>query len=124
MGEIVFKPHNIGTFQSLDSDALHLCNKNFELQKVRKDSVTISDSKSVSVIAKICKPVDSTGLIVSIKNYVFDLIPYLNSFCFYDPCNISCYIQEDAPLVFKFKGVRDISIIFFIITAHQYYMPN
>ena len=50
MGEILFKSHNIGTFQSLDSDVLNLCNKKFELHIVRKKSVTISDLKSVSVI--------------------------------------------------------------------------
>ena len=41
-------------------------------------------------------------------NHVFALIAYLNSFHFFDPCNISCYIQEDVPVVFKFKGARDI----------------
>ena len=69
MGEIILKSHNIGTFQSLDSYVLNLCNKKFELHIVRKESVTISDLKSVSVITEICRSVDSTGLIVSIRNY-------------------------------------------------------
>ena len=108
MGEIMFKSHNIGTFQSLDSDVINLCNRNFELHTVRKESVTISDLKCVSVITETGKLVDSTHLIVHTTNYVFALIAYLNSFHFFDPCNISCYIQEDVPIVFKFKGVRDI----------------
>ena len=107
MGEILFKSHNIGTFQSLDSGVLNLCNKKFELHTVQKELV-ISDLKSVSFITEICKSVDSTGLIVSIRNYVFALILYLNSFYFFDPCNSSCYIQKDVPFIFKFKGVYDI----------------
>ena len=123
MGEIVFKSHNIGTFQSLDSDAINLCNRKFELHTVHKESITISDLKNVSVITEICKSIDSTGLIVSTTNYVFALIAYFNSFYFFDPCNISCYIQEDVPFVFKIKGVPDIRHFFFI-TVNQYYMPN
>ena len=53
MGEIVFKSHNIGTFQSLDSDAINLCNRKFELHTVHKESITISDLKNVSVITEI-----------------------------------------------------------------------
>ena len=102
------KPHNIGLFQSLDGDVINLRNRKFELHTVRKVSVTISDLKSVSFITEICKSGDSTGLIVSTTNYVFVLIAYLNPFYFFDPCNISCYIQEDFPFVFKFKEVRDI----------------
>ena len=120
MGEILFKSHNIGTFQSLDSDVL--CNKKFELHTVRKESVTISNVKSVSVITEICKSVDNTGLIVSIRSNVFALISYLNSFYFFDPSNISCYIQEDVPFVFKFKGVCDIRhflLLQFIDTTWQ-----
>ena len=78
MGEIVFKSDNIGTFQSLDSDVINLCNRKFELHTVRKELVTISDLKSVSVITEICKSVDSTDLIVSATNYVFSLIAHLN----------------------------------------------
>ena len=84
----------------------------FELHTVRKKSVTISDLKSVSVITKICKSVDSTGFIGSTTNHVFAIIVYLISFYFFDPCNISCYIQEDVLFVFKFKGVREILDIF------------
>ena len=58
MGEILFKSHNIGTFQSLDGDVLNVCNKKFELHTVRKESVTISDLKIVSVITEICKSID------------------------------------------------------------------
>ena len=87
---------------------MNLCNRKFELHTVLKESVTNGDLKSVSVITEICKSIDSTGLIVSTTNYVFSLIPYLNSFYFFDPCNISCYMEEDVPFVFKFKGARDI----------------
>ena len=73
MDEIVLKSHNIGTFQSLDSEVINLCNRKFELHTVRKESVAISDL-SVSVITEICKSVDSTGLIVSTTNYVYALI--------------------------------------------------
>ena len=110
------KPHDFGIFQSLDSDVINLCNKKFELHTVRKESVTISDLKSVSFITEICKSGDSTGLIVSTTNYVFVLIAYLNPFYFFDPCNISCYIQEDVPFVFKLKGVRDIR--HFLLSQH------
>ena len=80
MDETVLKSHNIGTFQSLDSEVINLCNRKFELHTVRKESVAISDLKSVSVITEICESVDSTGLIVSTTNYVFALIASQNSF--------------------------------------------
>ena len=54
------------------------------------------------------KSVDSTGLIVFITSIAFTLIPFFDSFYFFDPYNISCYIQEDVPFVLKFKSVRDI----------------
>ena len=108
MGEIVFKSHNISTFQLLDSDVINLCNRNFELHTVCKESVTIKDLKSVSVITEICKSANSTGLIVSTTNYIFALIAYLHSIYFSDPCNINCYIQENVPFVFKFKGIHDV----------------
>ena len=108
MGEIAFKSHNISTFQLLDSDVINLCNRNFELHTVCKESVTIKDLKSVSVITEICKSANSTGLIVSTTNYIFALIAYLHSIYFSDPCNINCYIQENVPFVFKFKGIHDV----------------
>ena len=88
MSEVVFKSHNTDTIQSLDSDIINLFNRKFELHTVRKESVTISDLKSVSVITEICTSVDSAGLTVSITNYVFALLPYLNSFYFFDPRHI------------------------------------
>ena len=80
MGEILFKSHNIGTFQSLDSDVLNLCNKKFELHTVRKESVTTNDLKSVSVITEICKSVDSKGFhkkLCICPNFVFEFILFL-----------------------------------------------
>ena len=52
MSEIVFKSHNIDTFQSLDSDVIHLCNRKSELHTVRKESVTISDLKVFLLLQK------------------------------------------------------------------------
>ena len=47
MSEVLFKSHNIDTFQSLDSDVINLFIRKFELDTVRKESVTISDLKCV-----------------------------------------------------------------------------
>lgn len=43
MSEVLFKSNNIDTFQSLDSDVINLFIRKFELDTVRKESVTISD---------------------------------------------------------------------------------
>ena len=102
MSEVAFKSHNVDIFQSLDSDVINLCNRKFGLYTVCKESIALGDLKSVSVISEICNSVNSTGLIVSMRNYVFALIPYLKSFYFFKPCNISYYIQEDVPFVFQF----------------------
>ena len=92
MSEVVFKSDDVDTFQSLDSDVINLCNRKFGLYTVCKESIALGDLKSVSVISEICNSVNSTGLIVSMRNYVFALIPYLKSFYFFKPCNISCSI--------------------------------
>ena len=96
MSEVVFEFHNIDTFQSFDSNVLNLFNRKIELHTANKESITVSNLKSVSLITEICKSGDSTCLIVSVINSVFALTPYLNSFYFFDPCIISCYIQQDV----------------------------
>ena len=90
LDEVVFKSHNIDTYQLVDSVIINLCSRKFELLTVCKESVTISDLKSVSLITEIFKSVDSTVLIVFIAIYVFAIIRHSNSFYFFDPCYISC----------------------------------
>ena len=53
MNKVVFKSHNIDTFPSSDSDVINICNRKFELHTARKESVIISDLKSVSFITEI-----------------------------------------------------------------------
>ena len=123
MSEYTFKSHNIDTFQSLNNDVINICNRKLQLNTICKESVTINDFKSASLIKEICNSVDSTGLTAFVTNYMFALTPYLiNSFYIFDPYNISCFIQEDLPFVFKFKGVYDVryfSLLHYINITRQ-----